>query len=138
MLGTLRDLVTRLPRQLQVWRQARRAQSNFDRELALLPILVERSESAVDVGAHMGIYTWPLSRLSRKVYAIEPNPMLAQRLRAAFGKRVQVLQCALSDAEGSAALWIPKYEGRELLGRSSLEGDVNREFERHKVLSRSW
>lgn len=133
MLGRLRDLITRLPRQFQVWRRARRARSNFDRELALLPILVERSESAVDVGAHLGIYTWPLSRLSRKVYAIEPNPELARRLRASFGKRVEVLQCALSDTQGRATLRIPKYQGHELLGRSSLEIGANREFEHREI-----
>jgi FkbM family methyltransferase len=133
MFGRLREFVGRLPRQFQVWRRARRARSTFDRELALLPILVERSESAVDIGAHLGVYTWPLSRLSRKVYAIEPNPELARRLRASFGRRVEVLQCALSDSQGSATLRIPKYQGRELLGRSSLEFDANREFEHREI-----
>lgn len=133
MLGSLRDAVIRLPRQSRVWWRARRARSNFDRELALLPALLERMESAVDVGAHMGIYTWPLARLSRKVYAFEPNPELARRLRASFGKRVEVLECALSDTEGSAMLRVPQYEGRELYGRSSLEVGANREFAHREI-----
>jgi len=115
----------RLARRLR----ALQARQFWDPEIRLLPQLVDRDGSAVDVGAHLGVYTWPLARLVRQTYAVEPNPALARRLRQSFGAEVEVLACALSAEEGSAALRIPRHGGRELAGRASIEPGANPEFE---------
>jgi FkbM family methyltransferase len=65
-------------------------------ELKLLPSLCSRPGVAVDVGAHRGLYTYYLARLCTVVYAFEPIPALARRLRLATGPRVHVEEVALS------------------------------------------
>jgi FkbM family methyltransferase len=133
MLGSVQQLGTSLKARLSVWLGATRARRRWDPEIKLLPKLVAAGEAAVDIGANRGVYTWPLARLSREVFAVEPNPQLAARLRAAFGKRVHVLDCAFSDSEGVVTLWIPSHGGQDLVGRGSIEPDVNAEFDRRPV-----
>lgn len=104
-----------------------------DREYALLPILVDPAQAAVDVGANEGTYAWTLLPLCRKVYAVEPNPALARLLRNTFAGRAEVLACGLSDAEGRLTLWIPTVAGLDLMGRSSLHRDGIGEFEARSI-----
>lgn len=133
MPGLLRNLAIPLTARSSVWLRAARARRTWDPEIRLLPQLAGGDEAAVDAGANRGVYTLPLTRLAREVYAIEPNPLLADRLRAAFGRRVHALACGLSDHEGAATLWVPVCEGRELIGRSSVEPHANPEFARRPV-----
>ena len=69
---------------------------NHEPELKLLPALCRRPGIAIDVGAHKGLYTYYLSRLCASVYAFEPIPSLARRLRLGAGRRVRVEEVALS------------------------------------------
>lgn len=83
------------------------AQRNWRRgepEIRLLRQLVDPHRAAVDVGAHMGAYTFFLSRLCRRVHAFEPLAECAAFLRAAYGPHVEVHACALSDHSGQARL----------------------------------
>lgn len=127
-MAAIAALIGRPPAALRTWLLATRARWRFDKELRLLPFLVERSEASVDIGANRGVYTWPLARLSRTVHAFEPNPDLARRLRQSFGRGVVVHSCGLSDREGQGTLWIPRHEGRQLIGRGSVEIDANPGF----------
>jgi FkbM family methyltransferase len=80
-----------------------------ERELALLPFLADSSRASVDIGAAQGIYTYWLSKVSRNVVAVEPNPDSFRFLTRAFRSfdNVALLNCAVSDAEGSAVLRVP-------------------------------
>jgi FkbM family methyltransferase len=49
------------------------------------------------------------------VYAFEPIPQLAAYLRRASPKRVRVVECALSDKEGLANLYVPSNWGEASL-----------------------
>ncbi len=118
------------------WRQAmhmRKAMVGAELELPLVPSLCERDGTAVDIGANKGLYTWQMARASRLVYAFEPFPALADRLRADFGPAVKVEAVALSDADGQAELVIPQHGGGDLPTRNTLEPTVNREFARRTL-----
>lgn len=46
-----------------------------------LPALVAPGDVAIDIGANLGYYARPLSRLAAKVYAVEPVPVVCRVLR---------------------------------------------------------
>jgi FkbM family methyltransferase len=77
-----------------------------ERELALLPFLVPRNRTALDVGANLGTYTEALVRLCPHVVAIEPNPRWAAELSSMF-KEARILRGAASNVVGRAALRVP-------------------------------
>ncbi len=87
----------------------------------------------VDVGANAGMFTaMAVDSGASSVLAVEPIPELAQRLRTTFGRRITVIQAALSSAPGRATLRIPIVSGIGRPTRASLDPDshdVDREFE---------
>jgi FkbM family methyltransferase len=64
--------------------------------------------TAVDVGAHRGDVTAALTALRFRVLAVEPHPMMADRLQQRFGalieqNAVRVARCAASERSGEEA-----------------------------------
>jgi FkbM family methyltransferase len=98
-----------------------------EREVHLLPDLVPAGSVAVDVGAHIGDYTYSLCKSvgpTGHVIAIEPQPDLARRLVVAtrrLGLPVTVHHCGLSSKDGEAELFIPREDGRDAIGFATLE-----------------
>lgn len=90
-------------------------------ELELLPLLVNQSRQAIDVGANVGRYAKPLASLARHVHAFEPHPRLAHILRASLPPNVTVRQVAVSDAPGRVLLYVPVFNGREDEGLGSID-----------------
>jgi FkbM family methyltransferase len=76
-------------------------------ELKFLKSLVDRQKNSIDIGANKGIYTYFLARLSRHVFAYEPNPELAEFITKSARSNTSVYPIALSDREGQANLSIP-------------------------------
>jgi FkbM family methyltransferase len=82
---------------------------------------------AVDVGAHIGDYTYSLCRAvgpHGKVIAVEPLPDLARMLSRAVRRLalpVDVVHCALSSEEGEAELTVPMEHGERMAGFATLE-----------------
>jgi len=72
-----------------------------------------------DVGANVGLISGLVltGYPDVKIVSIEPNPLLASRLKVLFAghKRVTVLERALSDMDGENSLFVP--EGASLRGR---------------------
>jgi FkbM family methyltransferase len=100
----------------------------YEQEVRLLPQLVSPGLVSVDVGANNGAYTYHLARLSRSVVAYEPLPELAQFLRRCQFRNTTVVPRALSDASGSAELFVPVFEGRPALGLTRLERGFDAEY----------
>jgi FkbM family methyltransferase len=107
-----------------------RARFGFSREpeMAALERFVGPDDHSVDIGAHLGIYTWALLQASGpqgRVTAVEPQPELASYLRRAFareirGGRVRVEETALGEEPGEATLSMPQEAGRVNRGLASL------------------
>lgn len=99
-----------------------------DPELRIVHCLCSRSEIAMDVGANRGAYAYLFSRYSDHVLALEPHPLMVERLRKSLPKSVKILNIAASDQRGECAFHIPVHAGHDLDTRCSLEADVNGEF----------
>lgn len=111
VISTRRLVKTKLPGLLRFVRRTRVAFSpvgsvTHEPEMALLPFLVRRNRTALDVGANLGTYTEALVRLCPHVVAIEPNPRWAAELSSMF-KEARVLQGAASNVAGRASLRVP-------------------------------
>jgi FkbM family methyltransferase len=97
-----------------------------EREVHELSKLVEPGSVAVDVGAHIGDYTYSLCRQlgpNGRVIAVEPLPDLARVLTRATTKLrlpVTVINCALSSKAGEAQLRMPVDNGLEKKGFATL------------------
>lgn len=76
-------------------------------ELDILPLLVDRQRTAVDVGAHSGLYSQALLKLTPHVVAIEAIPELAAGLRRLLPS-LEVINAAASDTAGRITLAIPE------------------------------
>ena len=90
-------------------------------ELKLLPAVVPRHLISVDIGANIGEYTFPLSRLSSAVHAFEPAAEMASILKKIAPANVTVHELALSDKSGTTTLSTPTSNGHHAYGLSSLE-----------------
>ena len=93
-------------------------------ELRVMKRFVPRERASIDVGANTGVHTYFLARWSRRVYAFEPNPRLAEYLQRAVSHNVTVSTTALSDSAGAATLSIPRLHGLEADPYASLEPRV--------------
>ena len=122
------------PRPLLTWREAQYFKRHGEFELGFMAHLCRPGQDAIDVGANEGSYVHFMRRYARQVYAFEPVPWLADRLRDKFRSGVIVSAVALSDAAGRARLRIPVIDGELITGLSSLDspaasGAEMREFE---------
>jgi FkbM family methyltransferase len=86
----------------------RRLVGRLDQEMRYLPELVGAGRTAVDVGANVGLYTYALSRLCRRVEAFDPLAENAAAIRAFGSPRVRVHQTALSSASGTRRLYFAR------------------------------
>lgn len=98
-------------------------------ELALLRTLLRPGQTAVDIGAHTGVYTHWMRRWvgrSGTVLAYEPQPRLRAYLEAGLARRcyrnVQISGAALSDQDGHGRLTIPVVEGARQVAWAKLDG----------------
>ena len=73
--------------------------------LVTLALLLESTDTFVDVGANVGFFCAVLARAEHmfphiKFYAFERNPQTVRRLRRTLkGRNVEIFHCALSDRE---------------------------------------
>ena len=137
MMGTsesplLRELLSPLqrlrykitPRRLYAFLRARRDLRKYETELRLLPVLVDPNRNSIDVGANRGTYTFFLARLSKQVFAYEPNPAMHQYLLGAVADNVSVSNAAISDRTGTATFHVPRRHVGCHNTRGSLEAAV--------------
>ena len=103
-------------------RMAQEARSG-EPELAILPSLVPRGGTAVDVGANQGVFAFALAAIADRVVAFEPNPDYAMFARWMLRGRAELHALALSDQAGRATLHVPlSDQGMVLHLAGSLKG----------------
>lgn len=105
---------TLVPPQLYMWRLLRKHARRGERELKLLPSLIDPNKIAIDVGANKGVYTHTLSKLCVCVQSFEPHPKMFHLLTRALPKNATAHNVAVSDTNGTAELVIPSYNKRGL------------------------
>jgi len=109
-----------LPQWVKNWREAQYYLRYGEIELHLLEFLCASDKDAIDVGAHDGCYVHFLKRYSHHVYAYEPIPWMAAELRRKFTHGVTVKAEALSRAEGTGTLHIPKVKDTSVPGCATI------------------
>jgi FkbM family methyltransferase len=65
---------------------------------------VSAGDLVFDIGANVGDHTKLFLDLECNVLSVEPQRNCAATLRRSFGKRITIVQCAVSDADGSAIM----------------------------------
>jgi FkbM family methyltransferase len=103
---------TLVPPKLYMWRLLRKHAARGERELKLLPTLVDPNKIAIDIGANKGVYTHTLSKLATHVHSFEPHPKMFPLLKRALPKNATAYHVAVSDTNGTAELVIPSYNKR--------------------------
>lgn len=85
-------------------------------DLEVVKALVKPGQHVVDIGANVGWYTYALARLvgaGGRVYSVEPVPatfhLLCVCVRKLGLRNVELINLAISDAEGVASMEIPPY-----------------------------
>jgi FkbM family methyltransferase len=82
-----------------------------------------RGRTAVDVGAHIGLFTAPLAERHDRVIALEPNRDAARRLMSIADSNAVVLTAAGGNRSGVETLYVPVRSGRAVSALSSLASD---------------
>lgn len=117
-----------VPRQYHILLRyfGRKACGTLEKEVSLLRDLVGKGETAIDVGANYGVYSYVLSKLCRKVEAFEPNPNCAKEIEAFNAGNITVHNVGLSSFRAFLELHIPIMNGfvaTESATFSKLTGD---------------
>lgn len=94
-----------------------------DPYLRLIGSLADPSRLAIDVGAHLGDYTFFMRRHAAGCVAFECNPTLVAHLRRRFGRSVDIRPDAVSDQDGLTVLRIPRSAAGKGLGRATIEAN---------------
>jgi FkbM family methyltransferase len=102
-------------------------------ELCLVRALLGTHGAFVDVGANDGPYSMLAAHFGRRVVAFEPNSAVAEGLRAALGRGVEVHAVALSDHAGSAVFFLPVQADTDITTRGSLEAGAHTDFQRREM-----
>jgi FkbM family methyltransferase len=93
----------------------------LERALTLMPM--ERRRRAVDIGAHVGLWSMQLVKHFEFVYAFEPNPVVADLWRwNVTAKNAVLRELALGKAETTVGLKV--YDGHSGHTQVSGSGDV--------------
>jgi FkbM family methyltransferase len=98
-------------------------------ELGVIVARINASDIVLDVGAHAGSWTVPLSKFvtQGQVYAFEGLPYYAQALswltRVLGLRNVTVVAAAVCDKEGSVELVAQDSSGQHLTGRTHIRAD---------------
>lgn len=112
-----------------------------ERPLAAWKNVVEKNSTVIDVGAYLGIYSIvALRQGARNVFAYEPNPVTATRLREnlklnSLENSVIIRQLALSSTDGHSELLIPS--GREYSSGAQLsESNIGRDLSKWESIEK--
>ena len=109
-----------------------RMDGSCEPELAHLDRIGRSSGTAVDIGAHNGFYTYPLSKSFKRVYAFEINDEITGWIHQYNPGNIEIVHCGLSSSAGVANFYIPVLHGSILSGWGSLDRDNLPEAEEHR------
>ena len=77
-------------------------------ELNLIKYLIRKDQIALDIGANLGLFTFFMSKYSKKVFAFEPNPYPLRYLPSLIDDNVELIKVAVGERNELLDLLIPK------------------------------
>ncbi len=96
-----------------------------EREIKILKFLVNKEETSIDIGAHRGTYSYPISQLignTGNLIAIEPQPELVHYLKSGIRrKNCLIIQAAISSQMGEVEIKTEIANGRLATGGASID-----------------
>lgn len=108
MIGTFKRLAKHsLPTPVAIRIKAVKYWWMGEPEIRLLPRMIPAGRNSVDVGAHEGMYTYHMARLSAHVFAYEPNPDVFDFIERGKLENTTLYPFALSDRAAKVTMSIP-------------------------------
>jgi FkbM family methyltransferase len=104
-------------------------------ELQCLEAICAARKVAIDVGANMGMFSYRLARIFRRVYAFEINDEPLDNLIAYNPGNIEIVNIGLSSLEDETTLYIPVCDNLPLTGWGSLSPDNCPEAQTHLTKS---
>lgn len=116
-LRILPDRILTAMKKAHYVRMLRTLSENDEVDFKVIKYLVNFGDHVIDIGANIGVYTKYLSKLvgqSGRIYSIEPIPLtfeiLCSNIRKLGIENVELLNCAVSDANRIVIMEVPRYE----------------------------
>jgi FkbM family methyltransferase len=100
-----------------------RASGSCEAELLHLRRFCGSAGCAIDIGANQGWYTYPLSKIFRRVYAFEINDEITGWIATYNPGNIELIHRGLSSTPGRARFYVPVARGVALAGWGSLYAD---------------
>jgi FkbM family methyltransferase len=100
----------------------------LETELIQLRNIVPEGNTAIDIGANEGIWSFALSRCFDRVEAFEPLPECVKKLKEARLKQVRIHDMALSSKPGVCQLTIPNHTGKLVYSMATLNDTYDNEI----------
>jgi len=92
----------------------------YEPEMKLIPMLLNKGEVSIDIGAHLGNWTYLLSKSCESVISFEPNIFLSSLLSDCEIKNCKVHNVALSNIIGYTDLILPVVNEIVRFGNASI------------------
>jgi FkbM family methyltransferase len=92
----------------------------LDPEIKLLPKLVNSRVCAVDIGANVGVWSYRLSKMFKKVESFEPIPECVKTMARILPENVNIHSVALGMERENKTLYVPFVKGKQAYGLASL------------------
>lgn len=102
----------------------------YEPEMKILSIIPHSGLTAIDVGAHLGNWTFKMSKVFSSVYSFEPNIFLSDLLERSGLDNVIVQNIALSSNSGFSELRLPIVNEIVRFGNGSLNPITDFIFDR--------
>ena len=122
-----------LPEPVLLKRRLERSIKNKDEnEIDLLKRFIKPGTDSIDVGVYRGVYSYEMSKYSKKVHSFEPNPLIFKYINKNLKKisnNIDLYNFALSNENKVSNLRIPirnkkidkeNYEEHYLMGRATV------------------
>jgi FkbM family methyltransferase len=119
-LGRVVVLITPSKYKLPLIHKLELLNSSCENELKNLHRICSKTNTAIDVGANQGYFTYSMSKLFSKVYAFEINEDLTKNIASYNPGNIEIINKGLSSKTENTILYIPIVDDFVLTGWASL------------------
>ncbi len=130
-------------------RLERSIKNRDENEIELLKRFIKPGTDCIDVGVYRGVYSYEMSKYSKKVHSFEPNPLIFKYINENLKKisnNIDLYNFALSNKNSVLDLKVPirdkkfdkeNYEEHYLMGRATIHELNNfQDYEKFEITSK--